>query len=136
MNFAIIRSSVWTLAALVVLANGTARAEEAAPVEGERRPALQFALTTEKIRDVKINEEAPGRFIATIMLVDAQKKALSELTGANLGKDLEVAIAGEPVLHQEIRGPMEEISLGPWMNKGLVTLFVRCVTKCGPKKCL
>jgi hypothetical protein len=128
---------VGVLAAFLLVTNGLARAAgEAVSTEPERRPAIQFSLTTEKISDVQISEESPGRFIATIKLVDAQKKALSELTAAQVGKDLEVLIADEAVLHTEIRGAMEEISIGPWMNRGLADLFARCLTKCGPKKCL
>ena len=135
MTCAILRFSVRAFVIVVLLAGSSAaRAQE--QTSPERRPAFQFALTPEKIRDVQITEEAPGRFIATITLTDAQKKALADLTGANIGKNLEVSIAGEAVLHQEIRSAMEQISLGPWMNEGLAKLFAKCVTKCGPKKCL
>jgi hypothetical protein len=134
MTCAIFRSAfVFTVVLLLASSGTTGAQEQSSP---DRRPAFQFALTPEKIRDVHITEEAPGRFIATITLIDAQKKALAELTGKNVGQNLEVSIAGEAVLHQEIRTAMEEISLGPWMNEGLANLFAKCVTKCGPKKCL
>jgi hypothetical protein len=99
-------------------------------------PAFQLRLTTDKIAGVEIFEETPGRFMTVIRLTAAQESALADLTRANVGKDLEVTLEGEPVLHVAIRGEMDTITLGPWMNEGLAKLFSRCVTRCGAKQCL
>jgi hypothetical protein len=125
--------SARSVAVFAVLASlvAQARAQDEVP-----NAAVQYRITSEKIADVRISEESPGRFIAVIGLVEAERKALSEATGSHLGEDIEVRIADEPVLRTTIRGPMEAISIGPWMNKGLANLFARCLKQCGPKKCL
>jgi hypothetical protein len=98
--------------------------------------AVKYGITNDKIAAVRIEEESPGRFIAVIEPTAAEKKKLAELTAAKVGESIEVTIAEEPVLRTTIRGPMEVIHIGPWMNKGLANLFARCLEKCGPKNCL
>jgi hypothetical protein len=123
-----------TLAALALvlgLSAAPARSQDDVP-----KPDVTFAITPDKVADVQITEESPGRFIATIQLVEAQKKALSELTAAHVDKSIEVTVTGEAVLRMVIRGPMDSVSLGPWMNEGLANLFAKCLKQCGPKKCL
>lgn len=135
MKRAFLRFTVSALAifSMVAMAATSSRATTASDVPSA---AVRYDVTTDKITDVAITEESPGRFIATIQLTDAQKKAFAALTAAHVGENVEVTIAGEAVLRTEIRGSMESISIGPWMNEGLANLFAKCLKRCGPKKCL
>lgn len=87
---------------------------------------IEYEITKEKIELARILKGPVGSFEVQIKLIRSEKDAFSELTGANIDKELRILFEGEVVTRAIIKAKIDSglISVGQWRSEEEVKIFL------------
>lgn len=88
---------------------------------------VPYELTKEKVNSARILESPKGFFDVVVELTDVERKKLSIVTKANVGKELWIIFSGQVITRAVIRAKIDSgmIKIGRWSSEEQAMVFIK-----------
>lgn len=88
---------------------------------------VTYELTKDKVNSARILKSPKGFFDVVVELTDVERKKLSIVTKANVGKELWIIFSGQVITRAVIRAKIDSgmIKIGRWSSEEQAMVFIK-----------